>query len=293
MTLPRFDASEFTAITDAMRTAFARDGVLVLDNLVDAGACDTLRGHMDMLLQNFDPGAHRSVFSTTKDSHAQDAYFLSSGHRTRFFFEDGAFDKAGNLCVDPKLAINKVGHAMHDLDPVFDRFSRQPRFEAICRGIGMQAPLLLQSMYIFKQPKIGGEVVCHQDATFLWTEPQSVLALWVALEDATTDNGCLFGIPGGHTGADQPKKRFRRTGSGHQTVMEVLDDSPFDEASAVPIDAPKGTVLVFSGLFPHLSAANQSARSRHAYTLHVIEAGAHYPDDNWLHRPTSMPLRGF
>ena len=58
--------------------------------------------------------------------------------------------------------------------------------------------LLLQSMYIFKQPNIGGEVTCHQDATFLYTEPLRMVGLWFALEDATIENGCLWVIPGGH-----------------------------------------------------------------------------------------------
>ena len=50
---------------------------------------------------------------------------------------------------------------------------------------------------------------------------------------------------------------------------------------------------VLHGLLPHRSGANLSSRSRHAYSLHVIESGAHYPADNWLQRPATMPLRGF
>ena len=47
-------------------------------------------------------------------------------------------------------------------------------------------------MYIFKQPHIGGEVTCHQDSTFLYTKPESAVGFWVALEDATIENGCLW-----------------------------------------------------------------------------------------------------
>ena len=52
-------------------------------------------------------------------------------------------------------------------------------------------------MYIFKQPKIGGEVVCHQDSTFLYTEPESAVGFWVAIEDATieTDKEELLILP--------------------------------------------------------------------------------------------------
>ena len=53
-------------------------------------------------------------------------------------------------------------------------------------------------MYIFKQPRIGGEVVCHTDHTYLWTEPPSVVGFWFAIDDATTENGCMWALPGGH-----------------------------------------------------------------------------------------------
>eukprot|EP00121_Abeoforma_whisleri_P002737 Awhi_evm1s2461 len=54
-------------------------------------------------------------------------------------------------------------------------------------------------MYIFKQPNFGGEVVPHQDSTFLLTSPTpTCLGLWIALQDSTLENGCLWGAPGSH-----------------------------------------------------------------------------------------------
>jgi hypothetical protein len=77
---------------------------------------------------------------------------------------------AGNS--DPtELSINKIGHAQHDLDPVFEQFTYTPQLAEVAHDIGLHDPLALQSMYIFKQPDIGGEVGCHQDATFLYTDP--------------------------------------------------------------------------------------------------------------------------
>jgi phytanoyl-CoA hydroxylase len=61
----------------------------------------------------------------------------------------------------------------------------------------------------------------------------------------------------------------------------------------VPLEAPQGTLIVLHGLLPHLSGPNRSARSRHAYALHVIDAAARYSADNWLQRGPHMPLRGF
>lgn len=288
--IPRFNGRNFTSVTKEMREAFERDGILVLDHLVPTEKCDELKDHMTNTIQSFDPSEHASIFSTTAQTHAQDAYFLSSGHTTRFFYEEEAFGNDGNLLKPLELAINKVGHAMHDTDPVFETFSRQSAFAALAHGLGLADPRLAQSMYIFKQPQIGGEVVCHQDATFIRTEPNSCLGFWVALEDATEENGCLWGIPGGHSG-DMPKSLFVREGDGTKTI--TLDDTPYEEEKRLPLPAPKGTVLVFGGLFPHMSSANRSDKSRHAFTLHVIDGATHYPADNWLQRPADMPFRSF
>ena len=293
MRMPRrYDARTFDHVTPAMKDSYVRDGILVLDGLIDPADCDALRKRMAEITIDLDENAQKTIFSTTSQDHAQDDYFLSSGSKTRYFFESDAFDSEGRLVDAPGKCLNKVGHAMHDLDPVFSQFSRQHKLKAVVEGLGVEDPILLQSMYIFKQPHIGGEVVCHQDATFLWTEPQTVMGLWIALEDATISNGCLWGIPGGHKGS-APKQRFKRTEDESGTEMITLDDTPFDEAGRVPLEAPKGTLLAFHGLFPHLSSANRSSASRHAYTLHVIDGTAHYPDSNWLRRPDSLPLKGF
>ncbi len=155
----------------------------------------------------------------------------------------------------------------------------------------MQNPLLLQSMYIFKQPRIGGEVHFHQDGTFLFTEPLSVKGFWFALEDADRENGCLWAIPGGHQ--NPLKSRFFRNEEGDGTEMEIWDDTPWDRDQAIPLEVPQGTMVILHGKLPHMSEANRSNRTRHAYTLHLIEADADYPDWNWLQRNSKLPLRGF
>ena len=270
--------------------AFHKDGFLVLERFVAPEACDALRARAEALVAEVDAEALGSVFSTTSRVQERDDYFFRSGGGIGFFFEAEAFDAEGRLAVPKDRALNKLGHAMHDLDPVFDRFSRNPEVAAAVADLGLAEARLLQSMYIFKQPGIGGEVVPHQDATFLRTEPSSVLGLWFALEDADRDNGCLWALPGGQ--ALGLKSLYRRDPAGGM-VMEVLDDSPFDLAAGRPLEVPKGTMVVLHGLLPHWSAPNRSPRSRHAYTLHVIDGRARYLSDNWLQRPPELPLRGF
>jgi phytanoyl-CoA hydroxylase len=150
-------------------------------------------------------------------------------------------------------------------------------------------------MYIFKPPRIGGEVTCHQDATFLSADPISVVGFWFALEDATIENGCLWAQPGGHQGP--LRQRFEGKGGGaHGTRFEQLDGTPLPVGGSrdlVPLETPAGALVVLHGLLPHRSGPNLSAKSRHASSVHCIEAGADYPEQNWLRRGPELPLRGF
>jgi phytanoyl-CoA hydroxylase len=268
---------------------FARQGFLVLPRFVPAASCDALKARAEELVAGFRPETV-SIFSTHEQSRTSDEYFLSSGDQIRFFFEENAFRPDGSLRQDKLLSINKIGHALHDLEPLFDRFSRTPELASLASELGLRRPVLIQSMYIFKQPYIGGEVNSHQDATFLYTEPPTCLGFWFALEDATLENGCLWALPGGHELG--LKKRFVRT-EGGGTTFRVLDPTPLPEEGMVPLEVEKGTLVVLHGLLPHKSGANTSPRSRHAYSVHLIDGTATYPQDNWLQRAPELPPRGF
>lgn len=279
-------------LTDTQIQAFRSDGFLVVPNFVSDERCLQLRERAMMLAEKHVPSPEEATVFTAdgKPQHTSDDYFLTSGEQIRCFFEKDAFDERGNLRAEPHLALNKLGHAMHDLDPVFDSFSRTPDLANIAADLGMRDPLLLQSMYIFKQPHIGGEVTCHTDHTYLWTEPQSVVGFWFAIDDATNENGCMWAVPGGHKLPVRSRSRLNESRTA--TVMDVLDPEPYPLDNLQCLEAKRGTLVLLDGAVPHLSAANTSDRPRHAYTIHAIDGAANYLDDNWLQRPT-LPLRGF
>lgn len=267
-------------LTADQRTNYARDGFLVLPGFVGADAIAAIRARAEEIVDGFDPAQSR-VFTTTDQDASVDRWFLDSADTIRCFLEPDARGPDGALRQERRLSINKIGHALHDRDPVFAAFSRSPELAALAHDLGLVRPLIWQSQYIFKQPGIGGEVRWHQDATFFVTTPITVTTFWFALEDATRDNGCLWAEPGGHRGP--LRERFVRQGDGTRT--QILDRTPWPtEADAVPLEVAAGALVVFGGLLPHYSAANRSPVSRHAFTLHVTDASADYAASNWLQR---------
>jgi phytanoyl-CoA hydroxylase len=279
-------------LSDEQLAKFHADGFLVLPNFVSDDACLALRERALQLAKEHVPSPEQATIFTadTTAKHAADQYFLTSGDKIRCFFEKDAFDQHGKLRSEAHLSLNKLGHAMHDLDAQFSNFSHNQKLANVAHQIGMHDPKLLQSMYIFKQPRIGGEVHCHTDHTFLWTEPQSVVGFWFAIDDATTENGCMWALPGGH---NTPVKSRSRVNAGRtESFMEVFDASPYPTEGLVPLEAKRGTLVLLNGTLPHMSGPNTSDKPRHAYTIHAIDGRAQYPADNWLQRP-GLVMAGF
>ena len=271
-----------------MAAAWESDGFLILDDFVSSDDVARMRDRADALIDGFDVEAHKVIFSAKGQSHAASDYFMKSAANISFFLEEEAVDEEGHLIKEKGRAINKIGHALHDLDPVFAEISHNADFETLSRGIGMTDPLLLQSMVICKQPYIGGEVNTHQDSTFLYTEPETCTGFWLALEDATIENGCMWAAPGGHKSS--LRQRFVRDGDA--MTMITLDEDTLPECTT-PLPAKAGTLVLLHGRLPHLSAPNRSGMSRYAYAVHYIDGAACYAQDNWLQRPHDMPLKGF
>lgn len=263
------------------------NGYLIIENFKTHKECDELINRSKELIEEQDFNNQQSVFDTVSQSHNDDNYFLESGDKIRYFFEEKANLDEENVKTNKQYIVNKIGHALHDLDDKFIAFSKNEQLDQIARAIGFQDPLLLQSMYIFKQPKIGGEVVCHQDSTFLITEPESTVGFWFALEDANKDNGCLQVASGGHKGP--LRKLFKR--ENNQMKMEELSNEPFPETDTF-VEVKKGTLVLLHGRLPHYSCENKSPNSRHAYTIHAIDGKSKYLDYNWLQRP-DLKLQGF
>jgi phytanoyl-CoA hydroxylase len=118
------------------------------------------------------------------------------------------------------------------------------------------------------------------------------LGFWFALEDATKENGCLWGIP--KSQKQGLEKRWKRNSENKMDfVSEGSVSYDAEEASNndnyVPLEVKKGCGVLLHGHFVHKSGKNTSNKSREIYTFHIIDGQDEYPKENWLQRSDGWP----
>ncbi|XP_015191496.1 PREDICTED: phytanoyl-CoA dioxygenase domain-containing protein 1 homolog [Polistes dominula] len=274
-------------------TEFNTNGFVVLEDLFKPEEVDEMKSCGEKFTEALPNEAEREIFSTS-DEHRDlkkkswDQYFLDSANKVCPFFEIDALEKDGTLKVDPKVSLNKVGHALHWLHPTFKKYTFDERIKEVAFQLGYIEPAVCQSMYIYKNPGNNSEVILHQDATYLYTDPVKLLGFWIALEDATQENGCLYIAPGSHKGG--VNVRFLRNKDPDSEQLLIHDKPypsyPLDTFRPVPVT--KGTCVLIHGQVVHGSFPNRSKKTRNAYTFHIIETkDVTYAKDNWLQPPAN------
>lgn len=238
-------------LSPAHLEAFARDGYLAFQGVLTAEETAGARNAITRLV--------RSLADVTCDHVGR--MWISPGGRFRVQFEDEAPKDA--TAEDLELQVRKLSW-LADEDSLLSRIAHDhPKIRPIMEGILGPDPILFQDMALIKPPFIGSEKPWHQDNAYFSVSPLSaVCGVWIALDDATRENGCMHVIPGHHSEA---RKHI------HDRDCEIpLNNLPLDRV--VPVEIPAGGALFFAGMLPHQTPPNSSPQRRRALQNHYRTA---------------------
>lgn len=218
-------------LSAAQTRQFDEQGFLVLDGALR-------REEIDAVVAEIDP------------IEAQTEAFLRSRDDQRFLILE-----AGAITFSTHLV---------ERSPLLRAFAAHPLFTGLCADLVGPDANLYWDQAVYKKPEKPRRFPWHQDNGYTFIEPQQYLTCWVALSDATADNGCPWIAPGLH-----------RLGTLRHEYVDPLGYECFAEPAekiAAPVAA--GGVVVFSSLTPHLTGPNTSGAVRKAYILQYAPAGA-------------------
>ncbi|KAH0281830.1 phytanoyl-CoA dioxygenase, partial [Aureobasidium melanogenum] len=265
-------ANPSSGLTKEQLDFWNTNGYLLIPDALSPETTKALLDEAYTMLDNFSLDDHpMTKFSTgEKSDHVGDDYFLDSGDKVRFFFEEGVF-VSHSLVSILKLHTLTQSYQTHST-PKATSQSPNPKPST-------------KSVTTCTQPEIGGRVPPHQDSTFLYTDPPSAVGFWYALEDATAENGCLSFAAGSHKRAPI-RSRFVRTSDspdatgtgfaenhGSQWPQGLQEDTEVKKEVYELGEVKAGTLVLIHGNLLHKSEKNTSLKGRMIYTFHCIEGG--------------------
>jgi ectoine hydroxylase-related dioxygenase (phytanoyl-CoA dioxygenase family) len=221
----------FRALTPEQVAQFDGDGYVVVPELVDADTLAELTADLDRFDDEVDA-------------------FLKGMPDERFSIAESGALTVGLHAVTKSEAARRV--------------SRHPAILDLCADLIGPDVRLYWDQAVYKKTEKPRRVPWHQDNGYTYVEPQAYLTVWLALTDATLENGCPWIAPGRH-----------RLGTiSHHYVDPLGHECLTDVPDAVAAPVPAGGAVVFSSLTPHLTGPNTTDGVRKAYILQYAPDGA-------------------
>lgn len=301
---PQFNFATIENNWQALLESYSQNGIIYLKNFLDQSACNAVLNELAIIQKAAEKDiqknwADKKIYfysknpatsRVEKNDYAIEPYFLQSGDKGHVFYE---MEQRENR-------VNRIGHGMHlnqEYRALHSMIYKNKLFNNLLKALAYKKPICHLSVYIPKYPNgIGSEVNPHQESTFVSTEPHSTAVLWVALEKATIENACMWGILGSHkwplkylsqVNPTERTRTFKKINAIHIPNFSTERDN------FTPLAVNAGDALFFHGNFVHLSPINASDQSRKALSFQFIEtAETHYLSTNWLQPRNNKYLYG-
>jgi ectoine hydroxylase-related dioxygenase (phytanoyl-CoA dioxygenase family) len=190
--------------------------------------------------------------------------------------------EGGRMAIAETGAITFSTHLVARSD-VLRSLSCHPTILGICSDLIGPDVSLYWDQAVYKKPEKPRRFPWHQDNGYAYVEPQQYLTVWLALTDATVENGCPVVAPGFHRMGTLEHRYVEPLG------FECLSDP--DGAIAAPVAA--GGAVVFSSLTPHLTGPNTTSSVRKAYILQYAPTGAVVVREGGMREPADAPDRQY
>jgi phytanoyl-CoA hydroxylase len=243
------------AASDAAR--FQSDGFVAFEQVLSADEVEEARRATSELV--------RAAFDTGRTCSLGDGKFVERdrAHGGERFYVQYEAGTDGSL-LTPETCETHVRKLMWFVDqhPFFRHLIHEHAKVRMLLGRLLDPGFLLfQEMMLVKPARIGGARVWHQDCAYSAVKPlQAVIGIWIALDDANAENGCMHVIPGGHRGGPLLQ---------NSSVNCTIPDDRLDLRRVAPVQLRAGGAMVLSGLLPHMTPANRSPSRRRAIQFHV------------------------
>jgi len=238
------------------REAYFRDGFLVIPELLSPEDVASVKESLRKMVRTYAPDREKADMET------------DAGGRVEFRKRDGPlfFQLEKHAAPDfedldtLELQVRKFMWFEKEA-AIFERIlGPESRMQAIVRELIGDDPLLYQSMALIKPPRIGSTKPWHQDNAYFSVQPlESICGVWIAIDEATVQNGCMHMLRGQHNAG-----AFRHE---HKRDCEI-NVRRLDLSTLTPVPLKPGGALFFSGMIPHETPPNRSDKRRRALQFH-------------------------
>ena len=264
--------SSTASIKQNLAGFFLENGYLTLRNFLPAGACDRLIEEGRQIAKEHAASKFLKLREAKeKGVSAELCYYLAKETLCLFFKENASLDTC-------REEVTKISYTLHESSSAFRSILHYSDLLGLFNILGWKTPHFLQSMMLFKHPGSKGSP-CHQDGSFIYSEPDTTLGLWFALEDMSQKQGCLYVIPGAHR---QPLKGRLIATPQESLVYEATDNTGWDLSEIKPLEVTKGTLVVLHSHLPHGSFSNTTSSTTKACAFHLIDKKSILSPGNWL-----------